>query len=174
MDVYACPHKGCEVVCPAEFAKNHVKWLTMHVNRFEDHRECFETHGDDCSECMRLGASGEWTDDGGYDEIKCPHIGCTYYSRVQRLATRKQTVQRHQDALPIHLVHVLTCRPLCDYCKEMFQFGVWTEEMVEKAKQSSTQRRTITKEVTNIMQPDMFTFPDPTRAVPIPPSLKTH
>jgi hypothetical protein len=173
MEVYACPHKGCDAVCPVEFSKNHRKWLALHVNRFEEHRDCF-LDDNDCEECKRLRDTNEWTSRGGFDGESCGHIGCNYYSRLDKTGPRRQAVLRHEQALPIHLNHVLVCRKTCGLCQLMFGTRIWTDEMVEEAQTSKARLRLASKELSNTVQVDDLIVDDDYVCVPIPDKMKTH
>lgn len=174
MEVYACPHKSCTVVCPVDFELTHTTWLCMHINSHKEHKKCLRENGRDCDECKRLLDSGEWTKQYGYDREECSHLGCKFYSRIPSAGQRRQALHRHQHALPIHLNHVLTCRKSCDHCQLMFELGIWTDDMLEKAKQSKYRPRLASKETSNFAEPEDLFLEDEMICIPIPSTVNTQ
>ncbi|KNC46630.1 uncharacterized protein AMSG_03067 [Thecamonas trahens ATCC 50062] len=140
---YECQHTGCGMLSldPRQMAG--------HERRFGLHSQHVAECGGDCPRCRDLFEAEEWTIDGGRDDHICRHANCEYFSSSPRIANRKQAVERHEMAFPIHYMHFEECGGECEMCKSLIS-GPWQAERANWL-QNQTQlvRRLASKEAQN-------------------------
>lgn len=163
MEIYECPHENCDIVCPVNVGFDAKRWMHTHARRFKDHR----CNKDSCIVCKLLYVSGEWTKSGGFDSLRCSHIGCRYFSTAKRLANRKQAIKRHEEAFPIHKTHFAICGGTCATCVDLVARGVWTPDDITEVSEI-VRKRIETKALFNCLTGDEFTVSRVTETVNLP------
>lgn len=122
-EYYVCEHLGCGLMT------TDARQMHQHQRRYQLHAYHFREHGSACPLCVELVASKEWTSEGGgRDDYLCRHIGCEYFSSSTRVANRKQAVERHEVAFPIHYNHFDQHGAECAMCRDMVVSAAWLEE----------------------------------------------
>ncbi|KNC51545.1 uncharacterized protein AMSG_07445 [Thecamonas trahens ATCC 50062] len=153
---YICSHHGCQHVVPIDLGE---RLMHRHEARFKEHAEHFAQHSETCLRCKSLVEAGEWSaTGGGRDDFMCRHLGCGYYSSSPRPANRKQAVERHEKAFPIHYHHFDTCRGQCDLCKNLLDSGTWQADAGEAWRtrdNNQVKARLTTKEQQNTETPTL-------------------
>ena len=150
---------------------NHEGRLKLHEKHFE---QCLSKGArmgsksgpaSSCAACVTLLGSGEWSVTAagvkGRDDFVCSHYGCDYYSISSRTSTRKQAVERHEEAFPIHGHHYMrhgqpTSSVQCGACRSRD----WSKDAEEwMSKQLQLWRRLSTKEMANRPAFDVDSLP---------------